>query len=100
MADERGVKRRRALFGPNAARPLAFPWRSVLHCLRERRITFIGDSVSRYQDLNLVHFFAHGEWHSESPAFEIEWEWGEWAAFSEGTSRRLATYSSFELCDS
>ena len=45
--DERGVKRLRAHFGPNATRPLTFPWRSVLHCLRGRRIAFIGDSVSR-----------------------------------------------------
>jgi hypothetical protein len=46
-----------------------------------------------------VHFLAHGKWYSESPAFEIEREWGDWAAFSEGTSGRLATNSSFEVCD-
>ena len=75
------------------------PWESIRHCLRGRRIAFLGDSLTRYQYLNLVHFIARGSWYSESPAFENERSWPSWAEFYKGTSARLTTSTSHESCD-
>ena len=79
--------------------PIELDWRGVRQCLRGRRIAFVGDSVSRYQYLNLVHFLAWGSWYSSFPRFENEQDWGSWTDFFVGTSSRLVTPNTRESCD-
>jgi hypothetical protein len=58
---------------------------------------FIGDSVTRYQYLNLAHFVATGEW--DSPADlpnENKRRFGDWARFHAETNCRLGGR---EVCD-
>ena len=83
---------------PNAT-PIELERNFVRRCLRGRNIAFVGDSVSRYQYLNLVHFLAHGDWQSSYPMFENEKEWGSWLHFYAGTSARLVTHATRETCD-
>lgn len=94
-----GELRLRAVFGGRALRPLSLA--SVRACLRGRRIAIIGDSLTRYQYLNLAHFLAHGSWYSAPPHLESERQWGSWRNFFRGTSARLnaAAPAAFEVCD-
>lgn len=89
------------LFLNDEAEPIHLPWESVRICLSGRRISFIGDSVTRYQYLNLVHFIAHGRWYSDYPSFEQEPLWSSWLDFYQGTTARLTTKDgvSRERCD-
>jgi hypothetical protein len=93
------ASRLRAIFGGRALRPL--PWASVRACLRGRRIAIIGDSLTRYQYLNLAHFLAYGSWYSASPHLESERQWGSWGEFFRGSSARLnaAGPAAFEVGD-
>jgi hypothetical protein len=97
--DGGNVSRLRAIFGGRALRPL--PLASVRACLRGRRIAIIGDSLTRYQYLNLAHFLAYGSWYSTSPHLESERQWGSWGDFFRGSSARLnaAAPGAFEVCD-
>jgi hypothetical protein len=70
--------------------PIHLPWMSVRSCLFSRSISFIGDSVTRYQYLNLVHFRTHGEWYS-SPSLELQGMWTSWNEFYKGTSSNFVT---------
>lgn len=65
-------------------------------CLRGKTIVFIGDSVTRYQYLNMVYFLATGRWVSEDPYNENEHMWPSWPDFHMGTSLRLGCV---EYCD-
>lgn len=89
------------LFLNDEADPIHLPWESVRNCLSGRRISFIGDSVTRYQYFNLVHFIAHGRWYSDYPSFEQEPLWSSWLDFYQGTTARLTTKDgvSRERCD-
>jgi hypothetical protein len=89
------------LFLNGADEPIHMPWKSVRQCLIGRRISFVGDSVTRYQYLNLVHFITHGRWYSSYPSLEWEGEWSSWVDFYRGTSSRLVTANglSRESCD-
>jgi hypothetical protein len=71
---------------------------TVLHYLKGKEIVFLGDSITRYQYLNLVHFFhLHGSWSESSfPKIEIEKGWNSWKSFHLGTSLRLGCE---EICD-
>ena len=96
----------------------------VRECLRGRSILIVGDSLSRYQYLSLVYFIATGSWHSPCPQNSDESQWqndvyepgvppgatcrssrghfskaAHWAAFFAGTSERMRTPTSYELCD-
>eukprot|EP01041_Mallomonas_annulata_P006016 gene6016-12128_t len=67
--------------------------------LRDQRLVFIGDSLTRYQYLNLVHFLFTNIWLSPYPRNEIERDWapyGGWGTFFKGTSSRLGC---LETCD-
>lgn len=93
-----GALHLRAVFGGRALRPL--PWASVRECLRGRRIAIVGDSLTRYQYLNLVHFIAYGSWYSARPHLENERQWGSWATFFRGSTARLNKAPNvFEVCD-
>lgn len=85
----------------NQNEPITLPWKSVRQCLVDRSITFVGDSLTRYQYLNLVHFITHGKWYSSSPPFEHEQLWSSWQDFYQGTTARLTTKNgqTREKCD-
>ena len=97
-SDGSGALRLRAVFGGRALRPLSLA--SVRACLRGRRLAIIGDSLTRYQYLNLAHFLAYGSWYSAPPHLESERQWGSWGDFFRGSSARLnAAPAAFEVCD-
>ena len=89
------------LFLNNESEPIRLPWGGVRRCFSNRRISFVGDSVTRYQYLNLVHFIAHGRWYSDYPSFEQEPLWSSWLEFFQGTTARLTNEggSTNEKCD-
>jgi len=68
-------------------------------CLNNHHIVFIGDSLSRYQYLNLVYYFTYQTWYSSNPANEIEKQWGSWKSFYEEGTKRHNTKDSYEICD-
>ena len=47
---------------------------NIRSCLQDKRIVFVGDSLTRYQYLNLVNFLATGHWTSAKPS--MTWEKG------------------------
>jgi len=55
----------RLIFGGRKAPLSTLQHSGVRQCLRNRRIVFIGDSLTRYQYLNLAHFVARGRWDSD-----------------------------------
>ena len=65
-------------------------------CLENKNITMIGDSLTRYQYLNLVHYLATGQWSSPHPANEREGDHKDWNSFYETTNARLGGR---EICD-
>lgn len=66
-------------------------------CLAPRGIQMIGDSVTRYQYLNLVHFLATGKWASDpSKPNELEKLYSNWNDFYLVTNQRLLGH---EICD-
>lgn len=69
----------------------------TLDILKGKHILFLGDSVTRYQYLNLASFLSTGNpiWPT-SPSSEVEKEWPSWTAFYQGTNRRM---NGQEVCD-
>ena len=67
----------------------------VLSGLSGRHVLMIGDSMMRYQYLNLAYYLSSGKWRSPSPPNEEEAQHGSWAAFYATTNARLKT----EVCD-
>ena len=67
----------------------------VKNCLKGKSILFIGDSLTRYQYLNLVHYIATDKWSSTKPRNEIEIEHESWTAFYKTTTSR----NIYEKCD-
>ncbi len=45
-------------------------------CLRNKSIVLVGDSLTRYQYLNLVQFLENGQWWNPDPQLECEFQWG------------------------
>lgn len=68
----------------------------VLQSLSHRQIIFIGDSLTRYQYLNLVDFLYTGRWVSPFPHSESEKDIVGWNNFFTITNMRLGGY---EICD-
>lgn len=69
----------------------------ALSCLQGRHLVFIGDSLTRYQYLNLVFFLTTGEKVSPvAPSNENERQWRDWNHFYDGTNARL---QGREICD-
>ena len=79
--------------------------------LQHKRIVIIGDSVTRYQYMNLINFLHFNSWISERPWIEWEHEWikhdgivngsdgrllGDWQEYFVGTSAR---FGGAEFCD-
>lgn len=69
-------------------------------CLRGQHLAFIGDSVTRYQYLNLAQYIQTGNWtpfSAEGDALtEDEREWPSWTAWFTATVARLGGN---EICD-
>ncbi len=63
----------------------------ALRCLAGQRISFVGDSLMRYQYLNLLHWWRTGNWSGPpgQPPLEDEGQWGGWGEFFRGTSQRI-----------
>jgi hypothetical protein len=71
-------------------------------CIRDfapNGITLIGDSLTRYQYLNLVHFLEHGTWITDASNLmpsENEHTFGNWTNFYKITNQRVRGH---EICD-
>lgn len=71
-------------------------------CLAGKRLVFIGDSVTRYQYLTLLHFLDRGRWPAPlggdpgEPSVANEREWPSWNDFLRGSN---ALFGGRELCD-
>ena len=71
----------------------------IENCLRGRHIVFIGDSLTRYQYLNLAQRLTYSNWtafHGSAPLSESERTWSSWPLFMEQTNLRLR---GLEICD-
>lgn len=85
--------------GARGAGARSFSHADALALLANRSIVFIGDSITRYQYLNLAHFLTTGAWRGPAPHNENEHAWASWTHFHEGTTRRLNTGATHEICD-
>jgi hypothetical protein len=71
-------------------------------CIKEAApngIIFMGDSVTRYQYLNLVHYLEHGTWNtdpSKSKPSENAQKFESWTEYYQITNQRLGGH---EICD-
>ena len=74
-------------------------------CLRDTTVVFIGDSLTRYQYLNLVYFLRNGKWAPPAQhvpnrgilSMEGEFDFpGGWTEFYEASNARLGGH---EICD-
>jgi len=80
--------------GPYLANQTAYN-RVIEKHLHGRSILLIGDSLTRYQYLNLVYFLATGQWSSPIPHNENEKEFESWSHFYNTTTQR----NKHEICD-
>jgi len=80
--------------GPDLAKQTTYD-RVIEKHLYGKSILFIGDSLTRYQYLNLVYFLATGEWSSPFPHNENEKEFASWNQFYATTTQR----NKYEICD-
>ena len=72
---------------------------AALRCFSNQHVVLMGDSLTRYQYINLAYFLTHGVWTSGSPHNEIEGEFGSWNEFYHATWRRLQSPATSEVCD-
>eukprot|EP01039_Chlorochromonas_danica_P005548 gene5548-6110_t len=65
-----------------------------LSFLRNKRIAFIGDSLTRYQYLSLAWFLSSGQWLEDPglPSLVREKQYGSWNAFFRSTNSRLGCH--------
>jgi hypothetical protein len=49
--------------------------------MQGRHVVMIGDSLTRYTYLNLVHYMETGKWIGKEPAMETEKAWPSWNTF-------------------
>jgi len=68
----------------------------TLRRLRGSNVVIIGDSLTRYQYLNLAYWLKTKKWRSPYPLNENEQNHMSWAAFFELTNQRLG---GSETCD-
>ena len=75
---------------------IAIDWRQARRHWKGKHILFIGDSLTRYQYLNLAYFMTTGHWRSPCPWNEKERDHGTWDQFFRTTTERMG---GFETCD-
>ena len=80
--------------GPDLANQTTYN-RVIEKHLHGKSILLIGDSLTRYQYLNLVYFLATGQWSSPIPHNENEKEFASWSHFYNTTTLR----NKYEICD-
>ena len=57
--------------------------------LKDSRIVFVGDSLTRYQYLNFIYILHSNSWVGSSyPHLELESDWKSWKSFHIGSSLR------------
>jgi hypothetical protein len=61
----------------------------VLSMLSDKELIIIGDSVTRYQYMNLANFLHTGQWVSRYPQPESEKHWQDWKTYQILTNWRL-----------
>jgi hypothetical protein len=96
------------LFEPDACQLRRLTADAARQCLANRTLTFVGDSVSRYQYLSMAHFLARGKYIQRyaddgAPSLVIERMWPNFTVFYNTGSRMLqhkdASASATEHCD-
>lgn len=71
--------------------------REARACLTGKHVLFIGDSLTRYQYLNLVNFLENGHRADHAPHLVEEFQWNDWVTFyTESGRERL---NGHEICD-
>jgi len=77
-------------------------------CLSNKTVTFVGDSLSRYQYLSLAHFLSLKQYMQRyaddgKPSLALEYTWPSWAEFYTNSSQQLQQDTSdstaTETCD-
>ena len=68
----------------------------IVEALKNKVVVMIGDSLTRYQYLNIVHYLHVGSWSTSKPSYEYDREWPSWLDFMKGTNAGL---SCMEICD-
>jgi hypothetical protein len=68
----------------------------VRRCFDGKKVVFVGDSLTRYQYLNLVNALYTGSWQTIRPSIVAEKEWADWKSFHLGTNLRFGCN---EVCD-
>eukprot|EP00981_Chlorochromonas_danica_P005016 scaffold1001_cov188-Ochromonas_danica.AAC.5 len=65
-----------------------------LRFLRNKRISFVGDSLTRYQYLSLAWFLSSGQWLEDPglPSMIREKEFGSWDGFLRSTNKRMGCH--------
>jgi hypothetical protein len=65
--------------------------------LANKNIVFVGDSVTRYQYLNLIQYLHSNSWlPGPKPSVELENEWGGWKSYHRGSNLRFGCLA---ICD-
>ena len=64
--------------------------------LRHKQIIFLGDSLSRFQYLNLINYFHTNAWTGSTNQLASKNDWGSWKAFHIGSNLRFGCQ---EICD-
>ena len=64
--------------------------------LRNKKIVFVGDSLTRFQYLNLIHFFHYNTWYETNNQLINLHLWDSVKNFHRGTNLRFGCH---ELCD-
>jgi len=70
---------------------------ALLNKLKNKHVVFLGDSVTRYQYLNLAHHLLHGK-APEKPFFFYH-EASEWNSWFPDSNQRLQSDNGHEICD-
>jgi hypothetical protein len=78
---------------------LSVDWESARSCLRGRSLAFVGDSVTRYQFMNLLYFVSTGSWYSPVPTNENERQWNNWTAYYQQSAARHSSSTAHDICD-
>lgn len=95
-------------FEPHACRLRRMTAAEVRRCLSNSTITFVGDSLTRYQYLSLAHFLVHGRFiqryaDDNTSSLTNEKTWPSWPVFYSAGSQLLhvntSNLTSTESCD-
>jgi len=68
----------------------------VLRCLENKTVVLVGDSVTRYQYVDLVFWLSSGYFYDRMPQITWEKDWKSWKSYFVGTNARLGC---LEVCD-